>query len=67
MVNLEIKVEWIVLQSSVLETILFLELKSGLILKCSELVIYYLSAFYRQGIVLGYYWRYALWKWIPFQ
>lgn len=38
---------------SVLETMLLLEIKSNLILRCSELAIKCLSAFYRQGIVLG--------------
>lgn len=37
--NLEIKIEWIIVQVSVLGTILFLEIKCSLILKCRELVI----------------------------
>lgn len=38
--------EWIVVQALALETTLFLEIKSGLILKCSELVIEYLSVYF---------------------
>lgn len=52
--NLEIIMGWIVVQALVLESIVLLEIKSGLILKCDGLVIEYLSAFYRQEVV----WRY---------
>lgn len=51
--SLQSTVEWIAILALVLETVLLLEINSNLTLKCSKLAIKYLSAFYRQGIVLG--------------
>lgn len=40
------------MQALILETILLLEIQRSLILKCGELAIIYLNAFYGQDIVL---------------